>query len=248
MINCLIIDDEIHGRNNLKKLIETNCPNVNISGCAENISEGIKLINEQEPQLLFLDIEMPDGKGFDLLQKCENLSFEVIFVTAYDHYAINAIKFSAIDYILKPIDELQLIKAVNKALHQIELKAENKRLRNLVANQSLQQQNQRIALPFVDAIEFIEVKHIIHLEAEGSYTKFHLSDGIQHLVSGSLKEFEEMLRSHLFIRTHQAHLVNSDYIKSFVKTDGGYLKLNTGEMVPVSRLRKNDVLSKLKGK
>jgi len=245
MISCLIIDDEENGRENLSLLIKKHCPQLEIVAMAESVKQAVKLIHKHQPQLLLLDIEMKDGTGFDVLKQCTNIPLEVIFVTAYDQYGLNAIKFSAIDYILKPIDETLLVTAVEKAINQIELKQENIRLLNLVRNTSQSNDHKRIALPFVDSIEFVEVKNIIRLEAEGSYTRFFTTDKTL-LISGSLKEYDEMLSPHGFIRTHQAHLVNPEFIKSLIKSDGGYLIMINGDSVPISRLRKMEVINVLK--
>ena len=245
MIRCLIIDDEENGRENLSLLIKKHCPQLEIVAMAESVKQAVKLIHKHQPQLLLLDIEMKDGTGFDVLKQCTNIPLEVIFVTAYDQYGLNAIKFSAIDYILKPIDETLLVTAVEKAINQIELKQENIRLLNLVRNTSQSNDHKRIALPFVDSIEFVEVKNIIRLEAEGSYTRFFTTDKTL-LISGSLKEYDEMLSPHGFIRTHQAHLVNPKFIKSLIKSDGGYLIMINGDSVPISRLRKMEVINVLK--
>lgn len=247
MISCIIIDDEENGRKNIEGLIKENCPDLSITGQARSVGEAVQLIKACRPQLLFLDIEMTDGTGFDVLVQCKDIQLEVIFVTAYSQYGLNAIKFSAIDYLLKPIDANQFCMAIEKALRQIEIKSENIRLRNLLYNVNQSKNNQRIALPFVDTIEFVEVNGIIRLEADGSYTRFYLSDNEEYLVSGSLKEYDEMLSVHGFIRTHQAHLVNPNYIKSMVKADGGYLLLQNGTNVPISRLRKSEVIQMLKG-
>ncbi|TKG92834.1 response regulator transcription factor [Puteibacter caeruleilacunae] len=246
MITALIIDDEQNGRDNLANLVKQHCNDIHVIGTAEDIPSALKLIEGLKPQLLFLDIQLKDGTGFDILNQCPTTSFEVIFVTAYDQYGLHAIRFSAIDYILKPIDHELLSDAVDKAIKQIELKIENKRLRNLLHNNSQQNGSKRIALPFVDSIEFVEVKDIIRLEAEGSYTRFFTINGKEMLISGSLKEYVEMLTPYGFIRTHQAHFVNPDFIKSFVKADGGYLKLQNGDTVPISRLRKNEILQTLR--
>lgn len=247
MITCLIVDDEENGRKNIEGLIKENFAELSILAQARGVAEAVQLIKACRPQLLFLDIEMIDGTGFDVLVQCKEIQLEVIFVTAYNQYGLNAIKFSAIDYLLKPIDNELFCLAIEKAFRQIEIKSENNRLRNLLYNVNQSKSNQRIALPFVDTIEFIEVKNIVRLEADGSYTRFYLSDKQEYMVSGSLKEYDEMLSVHSFIRTHQAHLVNPQYIKSMVKTDGGYLLLHNGTNVPISRLRKSEVIQKLKG-
>lgn len=241
MITSLIVDDEKNGRENLKGMLTKHCADIQVLGVAKGVQDSVAQIKQLKPQLLFLDIEMKDGTGFDVLKQCTNIPVEVIFVTAYDNYGLNAIKSSAVDYILKPIAETQLIAAVDKAKAQILLKSDNVRLRNLIENQDKRTQDKRIALSFVDSIEFVEVKTIIRLEAEGSYTKIFTTEGY-HMVSGSLKEYDDMLQPYGFIRTHQSHLVNPNVIKSFVKTDGGYLKLLNKEEVPVSRYRKSDVV------
>jgi len=247
MISCIIIDDEEDGRINLANLITTHCKDVQISAKAINVTDAIKMINEQRPQLLFLDIEMRDGTGFDVLRKINNLQFEVIFVTAHDKYGVDAIKFSAIDYILKPINHTNLVEAVRKAGVQIELKNENKRLRNLLSNVDQTNPNKRIALPFADSIEFVDIKNIIRLEADGSYTRFFTIDGENLLVSSNLKEYSDMLSAYGFLRTHQAHLINPHFIKSLIKSGGGYLQMKNGDSVPISRLRKTEVLKVLRG-
>ncbi|MFB6341825.1 LytR/AlgR family response regulator transcription factor [Saccharicrinis sp. FJH62] len=247
MIHCVIIDDEVRGRENLVTLVKLHCPEISVTGTADGVSDGFELLNQTKPQLLFLDIEMKDGTGFDLLAKFKNPAFEVIFVTAFDHYGLNAVKFSAVDYILKPIESNQLVKAVEKAKQRIKLKEENIRLQNLLHNISQPDRNKRIALPFVDHIDFVEVKHIIRLEADGSYTRFITTTSKELMVSGSLKEFDEILSVHGFIRTHQAHLINPEFVKTLIKSDGGYLIMMNGDNVPVSRLRKTDVIQSLKG-
>lgn len=247
MITCLIVDDESKGRENLSNLIAQHCTHLSLQATASGVNDAVNKMHLYKPQLLFLDIEMPDGNGFDVLKRCTDLQFEVIFVTAYDTYALNAIQFSAIDYVLKPINTIHLVDAVQKATKHIALHTENIRLKNLLLNTSQQNQNKRIALPFVDSIEFVEVKNIIRLEADGSYTRFYIINRSHLMVSGSLKEYDEMLTPFGFIRTHQAHLVNRDYIKSFIKSDGGYLSLIDKSTVPISRLRKAEVVQFLRG-
>lgn len=247
MVTALIIDDEEIGRKNLASLLQRHCPRVEPLGMAAGVESAVGLVHKLRPQLLFLDIEMKDGTGFDVLMRCTDVPCEVIFVTAYDQYGLHAIKFSAIDYILKPIDDALLVKAVDRAINRIELKSENERLRNLLRNTSQNNPHKRIALPFVDTIEFVGVKSIIRLEADGGYTRFVIHNSKELLVSGSLKEYDEMLSPYGFLRTHQAHLVNPDYVKSIVKADGGGLCLSNGESVPISRLRKADIVKTLKG-
>ncbi len=245
MIDCLIIDDESCGRENLKSTVIKHFPDLRILGLATGVLDAIDKIATLKPQLIFLDIEMNDGTGFDVIEKCSFTQFEVIFVTAYDNYGLHALRCSAIDYILKPIDLERLRTSIAKAVESISLKEENIRLRNLIQNRNLNDQSKRIALTFVDSIEFVEIKDIIHLQADGSYTQIFTAQQ-KHTVSGSLKEYVEMLEPYGFLRPHQAHLVNPHYIASFVKTDGGYLRLKDQTNIPVSRLKKTEIIYALK--
>lgn len=244
-IRALIIEDEPNNRENLQTLINEHCPEIEVVALCESAIEGRKKITELSPDLLFLDIEMPGGNGFSLLESLSVINFEVIFVTAYDSYGIKAIKFSALDYLLKPIDTFDLLKAVEKATQKIKQKQENTRMTNLLQNTQRTDGQKMIALSLADKIEFIEISSIIRCESESNYTTFYLKNGEKLLVSKTLKEYDELLTPYHFLRTHQSHLINIHEIKSFVKNDGGYIKMKDGSTVSISRQRREMVLAVL---
>lgn len=244
-IKAILVDDEPKSRNNLHDLLQEYCQQVEIVGEAASATEALKLIKQQEPELIFLDIEMPGGSGFDLLKSLNDQNFEVIFVTAFDQYGIQAVKFCAIDYILKPIDIFELSKAVEKAQAQILRKKENRRLVELVANIDRPEDEKRIALPLADKIEFIVVNQIVRLEADGNYTRISMDCKKEYLVCKTLKEYQEILEHHNFLRTHQSHLINCRKIAAYIKTDGGYIAMTDGSGVPISRQKRDDVLKRI---
>jgi len=244
-IKSIIVDDEKHGRQNLAGMLRQHCPDVIISCEADSVDNAISLIRQHKPDLVFLDIEMPKANGFELLEHFKEAYFEVIFVTAYGSYAIKAIRFSAADYILKPINYKELKSAVKKVVERIHLKEENERIKELHRNIQ-QPENPRIGLPTGDRIEFIDVIKIIHCRGEGNYSHVYLEDGNHVLVAKTLIEFEELLHEHGFIRTHKSHLVNLKHVNAYVM-NGGVLRLSNGEKVAVSRRRKEQVLKMIKG-
>jgi two-component system, LytTR family, response regulator len=250
ILKAILIDDELKSRDNLRQLLFKYCPNVEIIAQAGTAIEALNLIRELNPDLLFLDIEMGEFSGFDLLKLLNGRqNFEVIFVTAFDKYGIQAVKACAIDYLLKPINILELSNAVEKASIQINPKKENERLKELVANIDRGDDEQRIAIPLSDKIEFLSINKIIRLEAEGNYTHIYLDNKRQYLVCKTLKEYQELLENHNFIRTHQSHLINFRKISAYVKTDGGYIAMEDGSQAPISRQKKDEVLLRImKGK
>jgi len=245
-IKSIIVDDESKSRNNLKLLLHEYCPAVEVVGEAESAARAMLLITEHQPDLLFLDIEMGELSGFDLLKLLNGKqTFELIFVTAFDKYGIQAVKACALDYLLKPINILELSNAVDKAIHQIGPKKENERLRELIANIDRKDEEQKIAVPLADKIEFIAISKIIRLEAEGNYTHFYLENQKHYMVCKTLKEYQELLEMHQFIRSHQSHLINFRKIAAYVKTDGGYIAMEDGSQIPISRQRREDVLARI---
>lgn len=243
-VKVVIVDDEKNGRENLRGALKHYCPEVEIMAEAQNAVQAIDAINEHQPDLVFLDIEMPGGDGFKVLEFFKEPQFSVIFVTAYDHYAIQAIRFSALDYILKPIDVLLLKGAVNRFNEQ--RSSGDKRLEQFLENEYRSKENKRIALPMADKINYIEINRIIKCQGEANYTRFYLIGGEEYLVSKSLVEYEEILNGYGFIRTHKSYVVNVSHIASFIKTDGGYLVMSDQSTVPVSRRKKELVLKELK--
>jgi two-component system, LytTR family, response regulator len=240
-VRALVVEDKPANRENLIGLLNLYCPQVLIIGEAADSDEALEKINSLNPDLVFLDVRMPGGDIFTMLEKIKEIRFGIIFVTAFDEYAFRAFQFNALDYLLKPIDLHKLIESVNRAIESISIKEENTRLRNLVDNQKRTDQDKRIALPQEDKIDFIPLREIIRCQSESNYTRFFLDSGVVILVTRTLKEFELALESSGFIRTHQSHLVNSIHVKSLVKRDGGYLKMSDGSSVPVSRARKEEL-------
>lgn len=242
---AIVIDDEKNGRENLSGLIRQYCPQLKLVAEAASVAEAILKIEEFHPRLIFLDIEMPGGNGFKLLEHFKTFPFEVIFVTAYDNYAIKAIRFSASDYILKPINLNELLVAVEKAYEHINQQTENERIKQLYRN-TQQPDNARIGLPLSDRVEFVEVKTIIRCQGESNYTHLYFTAKKPLLVAKSLVEFEELLADHGFIRVHKSHLVNLNHVTSISKNDGGTLVLSNGDSILISRRRKEFVTSCLK--
>lgn len=240
-LRTLIVDDEKANRENLTGLLHRYCPQIQLIGEASTNEEALNQINKLHPDLVFLDVRMPGGDIFTMLEKLENIRFGIIFVTAYDEYAFKAFQFNALDYLLKPVDIHKLIDSVEKAARSINLQEENERLKNLVDNQKRHEQDKRLALPQDDKIDFIPIHQIIRCQAESNYTRFILENHKEILVSRTLKDFEAALESCGFIRTHQSHLVNINHIQSYVKRDGGYLKMSDGSSVPISRSRKEEL-------
>ena len=244
-ITAILIDDERSSRENLSGLLYDHFPEVRLLGEAASVESAIQLIVKLHPQLIFLDIEMPGANGFKLLEYFKDFSFEVVFVTAYDNYAIKAIRFSATDYILKPINLNELKTAIGKVADRIRRKMENEQIKQLFHNVQ-HPQDPRIGLPTSDRIEFVEVKSIIRCQGESNYTCLHFENRRPLLVAKTLIEFEELLQEHNFIRVHKTHLVNLKHVSAYVRNDGGRLILSNGHEVAVSRRRKDVVQKALK--
>jgi two-component system LytT family response regulator len=243
-IRAIIVDDEQNGRENLHRTLEKYCPEVSVVAEANSVLTGIEAIQQHAPDLVFLDIEMPEGKGFKILEFFSEPDFDVIFVTAYDQYAIQAIRFSALDYILKPINILELRAAVDRTGHR--KKKERRLLNQFLHNAHSELAEKKLALASGNKIEFRSIGQIIRCQSDGNYTNFYFTEGPALLVTKTLNDFEEILEGYGFIRTHKAHLVNTLFIRSFHKNDGGYLQLTDGILIPVSRRRKDEILTRLK--
>lgn len=245
MIRSLIIDDVEKARVALKSDLMDYCPDIQVVGEADGVETGLKMIYEKKPQLIFLDIRMGDGSGFDLLQKHEDKKLQVIFTTAYDEYAIKAFKFSAVDYLLKPVDPDDLVAAVNKIARSVnaDLPSQfNVLMQNL---KKLKDPDKKIALASADKISIVSLKEVMRCEAHGNYTLFFLNDRRQILVTKTLKEYEEMLEEFDFLRIHHSHLINLNYLKEYVKIDGTYAVMVDGAEVPVSVRKRDKLLNRL---
>lgn len=247
-MKAILIDDELHNLTNLQVLLNTYCPQVEVCALAQSAEQGKKAVKTYLPDLIFLDIQMPEQDGFAFLRSLDYYNFEVIFVTAYDQYAIQAMRFSAVDYLLKPINIKELVDAVNRAFKQNQLKSQHKQIEYLMDWFKVQSQKeeQRIALSTVEETRFAKVSEIIRCESSNNYTTFFLSDNSKLLVSKPIYEYDELLSNYGFIRCHQSHLVNKAYIKSWLKEYGDFLLLNDGTQIPISRGKKQLVKDTLR--
>lgn len=243
-IKAILVDDEEPSRISLQKLLEWNAPDIELMELCSSVEKAITAIDKHEPDLVFLDIEMPVRNGFDLLQDIDQINFEIIFVTAYDQFAIQAFKQRAVGYLLKPVDEDELKEVLDRARKQIQAPVNAESLLDLYATiGELRPGFNKIAIPTMEGLELIKIDHILHCEGEGNYTRVYRTDEPPLLVSKSLKHFDEQLASHKqFVRVHNSHLVNLEYVKRYVKGKGGCLVLEDGSTIPVSRARKEDLL------
>ncbi|HRG37557.1 MAG TPA: LytTR family DNA-binding domain-containing protein [Bacteroidia bacterium] len=247
MIKAIIVDDELGARESLSKMIEKNCKQLEVIAKADSMLAAFEAITNKQPDLVFLDIEMPNGNAFDLLEKFKEINFNIIFTTAYDHYAIKAIKFSAIDYILKPIDPEELVEAVKR----VEKKQTNqpnvldKQFKTLLSNVRPENKLKKVGIPDGDGLIFINLADIIRCESDGNYTFFILTNGKKIIASRTLGEYEQMFTEDNFFRIHRSHLVNLQHVKKYIKGEGGYVIMADDSQVEVSRRNKNEFLEKL---
>lgn len=242
-LRTIIVEDEQTSRDILKNYLVKYCPTVTVLGEAKNIDEAMVLIRNNELDLIFLDVEMPYGSGFDLLDKLGKIDFEVVFVTAYNQYAIEALNKHASYYLLKPISIDDLIKAVD---YVTLLKEKEYELQNSVLTPKAHPVNEKITIPKQDGFEVVEMKNIIYCKADDNYTELYLVDGHKKLVSKTLKYFDDILKENGFARIHKSYLVNVSYITSYKKGKGGTVVLNTGKELSVSASKKAEFLSYFK--
>jgi len=238
-LKTIVIDDEPDARGFISSIATEYCPDVDIVGTAGDIKEGVEKITSLKPDLVFLDVEMPHGTGFDVLTEFPDKNFDVIFITAFNHYAIQAIRFSAVDYILKPININEFIAAVDKVVKKRKVSTDrgNDNIKVLLENIRSGMPS-RLAIPTSDGMEYVNPKDIIRLEAERSYSWFFMTGNRKILVSRHLKEFQELLDDRYFFRPHNSYLINLKYVKKFIRRDGGYIEMTDGSQIPVSRTRK----------
>lgn len=241
MKKVILIDDKATNIKTLQTLLDEYCPNVAVTGTARTIDEGYQCIQQHRPDIVFLDIELNNERGFDLLRKFSNIFFEVIFTTAYSQYALEALKVQALDYLLKPIgiDELQA--SLLKAEQRIAQKQANTRLLKLLDEKEIQETG-KIVLPSLDGYRLVDIKDIVYCKASGSYTQFLFANGTKELVSTRLGECAQLLPTTLFIRVHHSYIVNLSYIDRYVKGRGGYLVLHNGDQIDVAVSRKEEFL------
>lgn len=250
VLNAIIVDDEEFARSSLYFLLQENCENINISGIAKSVSEARTLLQQHPVDLIFLDIAMPGENGFELIPQVEQSKSHVIFTTAYDQYALKAIKANALDYLLKPIDIDELKEAVSKATKYISLsRSESGRiesLNNLAADLSERNEIRKISLPNGQGYSLININDIIHIEADSNYSIFYLANNEKITVSKVLKEYEEILPDHQFVRIHKSSIVNLNYLREYNSKNGLEVILKNGDRIAVSRRRASDFAEKIK--
>lgn len=241
-MKTIIIDDEAKARKTIKEILKYAGTDIEVVAEGESVQTGYKAVLKHQPDLVLLDIKMPDGTGFDLLKKLPDTNFKLIFITAFEQYAIRAFDFSALDYILKPIDPAKLIRAVQKAAKAIENENLTLKLQTLFSNLNAGKKPQKLVLHTEKKIHVVETKNIIYCQSDGGYTTFNLIDNRKITVSKNLKTFDELLSGNSFFRPHQSYLVNLNYIEYYNKHDGGYITMKNGAKIPVSQRKKEQFL------
>lgn len=236
---AIMVDDETKSRTALGSFLSKYCPSIEIVGEADGVKTGLEAIKTLSPDVIFLDIEMNDGTGFDLIKQLSEVKFEVIFVTAFNQYAIKAFRYSAIDYLLKPVNPEELIQAVSKLSDEGRISQIEQKLEALMANKT---SIHKIAIPSMEGIRLEKVENIVYCESDNYYTIIHLVTGEKLLVSKTLKEYDKTLSADGFIRIHQKYLVKVSEIKTYSKSDGGFVTLNNGTHLTVSRRKKDELL------
>lgn len=246
MLRAIVIDDNPEIRKKNCTLIKANCPNIVIIGEADSVESGVNIIKELSPDIIFLDIEMSDGTGFDLLQKLSPISFKVIFITAFEDFAIKAFRFSAIDYLLKPLNAYELVDAVKKAEESLSKETFDIKLNNLFANLERSKNTQNLILKTADRIYSVNIQDIVNCESDKNYTTFYFINAPKLVVSTSLKEYDNLLTPYNFFRTHQSHLINMAYFDHYIKTDGGNtVMMKNKRTIPISVRKKEEFLTLL---
>jgi len=245
MLNAIIVDDEVHSCKTLEALLKRDCPHVNVVALCSNGEDALRVIKVSNPDLVFLDVEMPRMNGFEMLEKLEQINFHLIFVTSYDAYALKAIRFSAIDYLLKPINRDELKAAVEKVFSRMQAPLPEQLKIVLEKMQHPVFSINRIAFPTMEGLQMLAIESIISGEADDNYTTLHLKGNKKIVVSSTLKVIEELLEDHSFIRIHRSYLVNVKEIEKYMKADGGYVVMSDGSQIYVSRNKKEELLKKL---
>jgi two-component system LytT family response regulator len=246
MIKAVIIEDEEKGRQYLENLINDIGTQISLVGAADSVSSGLELIKAQKPDVVFLDIQMHSETGFDLLERLPSIDFEIIFTTAYEHYALKAIKFCAIDYLLKPIDTQELRAAIDKVEKRRSKDNLSKNFEVLLQNiKNTNTEHHQIALATNDGLVFVRVNNIIYCESDGPYTTFYLKESDKLVTSKNLKEYEDLLVDHNFFRIHKSYLINMGEIKRYIRGDGGQVIMSNTKALDVSKRKKETFLSLL---
>src|SRR5688572_10567564 len=243
-LKSIIVDDELIARNVLENYLKKYCPSVELTGQAQHIKEAVPMIQTLKPQLVFLDVEMPYGNAFDVLEACGDQKFETIFITAFSEYSMKALNRSAAYYILKPIDITELVTVVSKVYENIIKEEELNRNRILLQNLKLKPEQQQIVLPTMQGFDVIKTADITWLQAKGNFTEVYLTNGTNKLICKFLKHFDDLLEMP-FIRVHRSYIINLNFIKSYSKGAGGYVTLQDGSEIEVSASYKEHLLKSL---
>ncbi|NOQ72581.1 MAG: response regulator [Crocinitomix sp.] len=243
-MKIVIIDDEKPARENLKTILNQFFPTLDVIGEADSVANGVELLSQVKADLVFLDINLFDGSGFNILQELEEIDFQVIFVTAYSQFAIRAFRVNALDYILKPINVDELKIAVNKAITS-EMSNAPSPIQTIVASKTGIFKNERLAIKENDGIRFVDITSILRCKSDNNYTEIHLLDGKKIISSKTLKDYSQILEDFDFLRIHQSHLVNTKKIKRIIKKDGLFVEMDNGELLQVSRRKKDDLYRKM---
>lgn len=242
MLNTVIVEDNVLTAELISGILETCCPQVEIKGVAHTVVSAVQMIKEKSPNLVLFDVNLPKGTSFDILNQLEHINFKIIFITSFDKYAIKAIKLSALDYLLKPVDANELTKAIKKAEEVIS--SENTRIQINALSKNFNTTKkvfEKLVLKTQESVYIVDIKYIIRCESGGSYTFFYLNSGKKITVSKLLKEYDELLHDQGFVRVHQSHLINVNYIERFDRKDGGLLIMQDGTKVPVSYRKKDEL-------
>jgi two-component system, LytTR family, response regulator len=243
-MRTIIVDDEKHCRNGLNIMLDKYCEGIEVITMCTTGKEGIRAIEQHRPNLVFLDIEMPGMNGFEMLEQCTRHDFEIIFTTAYNEYAIQAIRHSALDYLLKPVDKDELIKALERARQEKNAKSAD-RVNELLDLISSKKDFGQIALPTLEGLMMINTADILYCESESAYTRFFMTDKKCITISKVLKDTEELLSGKGFFRVHNSYLINMRYVNRYIRGNGGEVIMNDGKNIPVSRTKRQDFLDKL---
>lgn len=242
MLKTIIIDDEIKSRETLAYLLDKNCKDIEVIGQGFNVESAVLLINRYKPDLIFLDINLPDGTGFDILKKINSFNLKIIFITAYNEYAVKAFKFSAIDYLLKPIVTIELIEAVDKVIKYKELEDTNIKYDNFLNNINSPKTHHKIVLKTAEGMHVVSVNDIIRCESDRNYTTIFLTNKKTIVVSRTLSKYEELFKNHKFYRVHKSHLINLNHIISYEKKDYGSIIMSDYSKIPISSRKKNEII------
>jgi two-component system LytT family response regulator len=246
MIRALLVDDEVDSIFLLRKLLEIHCPDAEVVGQAEGVESAIPIIRRESPDLVLLDVSMPDGSAFDLLNSVGKLNFQVIFISAYDRHAVEAFKYSAVDYLMKPVDGVQLRNAVERAAKLSSTRGIEEQLKVLLGNISMMQfSQQKIAVPTINGLMYVYLKDIMRMESQHGSTTVMLANGDQVATTRSILEYEDMLPGFMFFRVHNYQIVNLNWVRSYEKGRGGHVVMEDGSHIEVAIRRREDFLRKL---